>query len=78
MAKSVRISPEKDSGGGQAITFLLAVGSIRQLCRLQTEFRTSTQASSYLHKHRTEFELLARESFERGELEDGVITLTLP
>lgn len=78
MAKSVRISAETASSGGQIITFLLAIGSIRQTCRLETQFRTSSQASSYLHKHRTELELRARQSYARGELDDGVITLTMP
>lgn len=77
MLKTVRIVPEDETRGGQSITFMLAIGAVRQVCRLQTTFRTNNQASSYLHKHRTELERAARERFARGELEDGVISLTM-
>ena len=77
MSKTVRISLEVESRGGQSITFLLAIGAVRQLCRLQTTFRTANQASSYLHKHRTELEHVARERFARGQMEDGVVNLTM-
>ena len=77
MLKTVRIVPEDKSRGGQSITILLAIGAVRQLCRLQTTFKTANQASSYLHKYRTELEHTARERFARGELEDGVINLTM-
>ncbi|WFU39700.1 hypothetical protein QA640_35975 [Bradyrhizobium sp. CB82] len=75
--KSVRITPEDNSQDGQLITSLLAIGAERQLCQLQTTFRTPDQASSYLHKHRKELERAARERFARGELEDGVVKLTM-
>lgn len=77
MPKSMRIAADHDVAGGQSITFLLAIGAIRQTCCLQTTFRTRNQASSYLHRHRTEFEREARERFERGDVEDGVIKLTM-
>ena len=77
MPKTVRITPEDKSPGGQSITFLLAIGAVRQMCCLQTTFRTANQASSYLHKYRTELERKARERFARGEVEDGVINLTM-
>lgn len=77
MLKTVRIVPEDKSRGGQSITFLLAIGAVRQVCRLQTSFKTANQASSYLHKHRTELEHAARERFARGELEDGIVNLTM-
>jgi hypothetical protein len=77
MLKTVRIVPGDKSRGGQAITFMLAIGAVRQLCCLQTTFQTANQASSYLHKYRTELERAARERFARGELEDGVINLTM-
>jgi len=77
MPKSVRITPEIESGRGQSITFVLAIGSIRQLCRLQTTFRTQNQAFSYFHKNRTAFEKLARASLARGDVENGVIQLAM-
>lgn len=69
--------PENDQGKGQTISFVLAIGPIRQNCSLQTTFRTRNQALSYLHKHRTSFERVARERFERGEVEEGVIHLEM-
>jgi hypothetical protein len=77
MPKSVRIVPETESDEGQIITFVLAIGSVRQVCRLETTFQTQNQALSYLHKHRTAFEHLARASLARGEVKDGVIHLTM-
>nr|WP_028164043.1 hypothetical protein [Bradyrhizobium elkanii] len=62
---------------GQTITFSLAVGPVRQACRLRTTFRTQNQALSYLHRHRTEFEHIARARLARGELEDGVVQLVM-
>ena len=75
--KTVRITPENTLRRGQSITFLLAIGAVRQLCHLQTTFLTRNQASSYLHKYRNELEREARERFARGELEDGVVKLTM-
>ena len=77
MSKDVRIVPETEGGKGQAITFVLAIGAIRQVCRLQTTFRTQSQAFSYFHKHRTEFERAARASLAHGEVEDGVIEVAM-
>ena len=77
MPKTVRIAPIVKPQGRQSITFLLAIGAVRQLCCLQTTFQTPNQAYSYLHKHRTELELAARERFARGEIEDGIINLTM-
>jgi hypothetical protein len=77
MPKSIRIAPQAVPSTGQAITFVLAIGSVRQVCRLQTRFRTSNQAFSYFHKHRTQFEQIARGRLARGEVEDGVIALTM-
>ncbi len=77
MHKSVRIVPKTSSGDGQTITFVLAIGTVRQMCRLETTFRTQNQAFSYLHKYRTEFERVARERFARGEVSNGVIQLTM-
>jgi hypothetical protein len=62
---------------GQSITFSLAIGSLRQACRLTTTFRTQNQALSYLQKHRTEFENIARARLARGEIEDGVVQLVM-
>ena len=77
MPKSIRIVPWAAPGAGHPITFVLAIGSVRQLCRLQTTFRTPSQASSYFHKHRTEFERAARASLAHGEVEDGVIEVAM-
>ena len=77
MHKSVRIVAESDGGKGQAITFVLAIGAVRQACRLQTTFRTQNQAFNYFHKHRNAFERAARARLARGEIEDGVIQLTM-
>lgn len=75
MAKSMGTVSTIESG--QTITFSLAVGPVRQACRLQTTFRTQNQAFSYLHRHRTEFEHIARARLARGELEDGVVQLVM-
>ncbi len=77
MPKSVRIMPETETGRGQAISFVLAIGSVRQVCRLQTTFPTQNQAFSYFHKHRNAFERVARERLALGEIDDGVIQLTM-
>ena len=77
MPKSIRIAPETETEMGQAISFVLAIGSVRQTCRLQTTFRTQAQAFSYFHKHRSAFERVARERLARGEIEDNVIQLTM-
>jgi len=66
----------KPDGGG-TISFTLALGATRQECRLATTFQTDTQAFSYLHKHRTEFERIARARFASGELDDGVVVLSM-
>lgn len=77
MPKTVRIVPEVKLRDGQTITFVLAMGSARQTCRLETTFRTQNQALNYLHKYRTEFERVARERVARGEIDDGVVNLTM-
>jgi len=77
MPKSIRIASETEAGKGQMIGFVLAIGSVRQVCRLQTTFRTQNQAFSYFHKHQNAFERIARERLALGEIEDGVIQLTM-
>lgn len=72
MAKSIQITPKADKSRGRSVTFVLAIGSIRQTCRLTTTFITENQALSYLHKHRLRPELIARTAFERGEIEEGL------
>lgn len=59
------------------ITFFLAFGANRQMCRLATTFSTQKQAFSCLQKHRTEFERLARARLASGELEDGIVVLSM-
>ena len=75
--KSIRIMPRSETGKGQSVTFVLAVGSTRQVCVLNTTFKTQSQAFSYLQKHRTAFEVVARARFERGQIEDGMIRLKM-
>jgi hypothetical protein len=77
MHSSIRIKPKAETGSGQSVMFVLAVGAARQVCRLKTTFGTQNQARSYLQKHRTTFELAARERLERGEVEDGVVELKM-
>ena len=77
MPKNIRIVPETETDEGQTISFVLAVGSLRQVCRVRTTFRTQNQAFSYFHKHRSAFERVARERLALGDLEDGVIQLTM-
>lgn len=77
MPKTIQIAPEIDTDGGQTISFVLAIGSVRQVCRLQTTFRTQNQALSYFHKNRNAFERVAREKLALGNVEDGVIQLTM-
>ncbi|MBJ7406037.1 MAG: hypothetical protein JHD07_23090 [Bradyrhizobium sp.] len=67
-----RIKPDHGT-----ITFFLASGANRQLCRLATEFDTQKQAFSYLRKHRTEFERIARARMASGEFEDGIVVLSM-
>jgi hypothetical protein len=77
MPNQIAIVPITEQDEGQAITFVLANGSVRQICRLQTTFRTQNQAFSYFHKNRNTFERVARARLARGEIEDGVIQLTM-
>jgi hypothetical protein len=77
MPKTIRIVPETERGDGQAINFVLAIGAVRQICCLRTTFRTRNQAFSYFHKNRNAFESVARQMLSRGEIEDGVIQLTM-
>jgi hypothetical protein len=67
-----RIKPDHGT-----ITFFLASGAHRQICQLATTFRTQKQAFSYLQKHRTEFERIARAQLASGELEDGIVVLSM-
>jgi hypothetical protein len=75
--KSLRIASRTEQGSGQTVTFVLAIGSVRQACRLQTRFRTKNEAFGYFYKRRTEFERVARASLAHGDIEDGVIELTM-
>jgi hypothetical protein len=77
MLNDVRIAPEVDSRNGHSVTFVLAIGTVRQMCRLQTTFATQKQAFNYLHRHRKQFERLARERYALGQTEDGLIKLTM-
>ena len=77
MPKSMQIVPEVTSPGAQTITFVLAVGTVRLTCRLETTFQKEYQAFNYLRRHRTEFERVARERCARGEIEDNVIYLEM-
>ncbi|AWM00391.2 hypothetical protein [Bradyrhizobium amphicarpaeae] len=68
-----RVKPD----GGGTITFFLALGAGRQMCRLATTYQTQKQALSYLQRHRTEFERIARTRLASGELEDGLVVLSM-
>lgn len=74
--KSIRIAPETETGS-RSVTFVLAIGTTRQVCRLQTTFNGQNEALNYLQKNRTAFELAARSRFHRGEIEDGVVHLKM-
>nr|WP_249809664.1 hypothetical protein [Bradyrhizobium sp. 139] len=69
--------PRDVSSDGQTITFFLALGAGRQMCRLATTFLTQKQAFSYLHRNRTAFERMARAQLASGELDDGIVVLTM-
>jgi hypothetical protein len=73
----LRIVPRIKPDGGGTITFFLALGAGRQTCRLATTFRTQKQAFSYLQKYRTEFERIARIRLASGDLEDGIVVLSM-
>lgn len=75
--KDIRIVPEIERGKGHAITFVLAIGAVRQVCCLRTTFRTQKQAFGYFHKNRTAFEQMARTRFVKGEIKDGVVELAM-
>jgi hypothetical protein len=77
MPKTIRIVLETETDEGQTISFVLAIGPVRQVCRLRTTFQTQNQAFSYFHKHRNAFERVAREKFALGEIEAGEIQLTM-
>jgi hypothetical protein len=77
MMNDVRIASEVEPRNGHSVTFVLAIGTVRQMCSLQTNFATQNQAFNYLHKHRKQFERLARERFALGQIEDGLIKLTM-
>jgi hypothetical protein len=72
-----RIARRTKSDGSGTITFSLALGAARQICRLTTTFETEKQAFNYLHKYRTEFEQIARARLASGELEDGIVVLSM-
>lgn len=69
--------PRTKSDVSGTITFTLALGTARQICRLTTTFQTDRQAFSYLHKYRTEFEQIARTRLASGDLEDGIVVLSM-
>ncbi|WBL81133.1 hypothetical protein I3J27_12170 [Bradyrhizobium xenonodulans] len=73
----MRVVPRIKPDGGGTITFFLALGAGRQMCRLATTFLTQKQAFSYLQKNRTEFERIARARLASGELEDGIVVLSM-
>ena len=77
MGDGIRITPKPEKAGNRSVTFILAIGSARQTCRLTTKFSTRDQVLSYLHKHRIDLEHIARMQFARGEIEDGVVELTM-
>ena len=77
MGNGIRITPATGKGSNRSVTFVLAIGSTRQTCRLTTNFSTQNQVLSYLQRHRIDLEHVARLQFARGEIEDGVVELTI-
>jgi hypothetical protein len=75
--KRIGIAPKTERGSGQSVSFVLAIGSARQACVLKTTFKTRGRALSYLQQHRTTLEVVARARFQRGEIEDGVVQLSM-
>ena len=75
--KSIRITQQTETGRGQSVSFVLAVESARQACVLKTTLKTQSQARSYLQKHRTALEVMARARLERGEIEEGIVRLRM-
>jgi hypothetical protein len=73
----MRLVPDIEPGKGQVVTFVLAIGSGRQVCRLETTFQTQYKAFNYFRKHRTALERAARTSLACGEVKDGVVHLTM-
>ncbi|MCK1651061.1 hypothetical protein IVA88_06340 [Bradyrhizobium sp. 149] len=73
----MRVVSRIKSDGGGTITFFLALGAGRQMCRLATTFLTQKQAFSYLRKNRTEFERMARAQLASGAVEDGIVVLSM-
>ncbi|WP_247444992.1 hypothetical protein [Bradyrhizobium sp. 197] len=73
----MRVVPRIKSDSGGTITFFLALGAGRQMCRLATTFLTQKQAFSYLQKNRTELERVARTRLALGELVDGIVVLSM-
>lgn len=71
------MAPRAKSHDGGTITFSLALGAARQMCRLTTTFQTNKQALSYLHRYRTELEQMARARLASGQLEDGIVVLSM-
>nr|WP_249136420.1 hypothetical protein [Bradyrhizobium canariense] len=71
------VVPRVKSDSGGTITFFLALGAGRQMCRLATTFLTQKQAFSYLHKNRTAFERMARAQLASGAVEDGIVVLSM-
>jgi len=76
-ARGVQVVEPDTWSEKRIVTFALAIGSVRLVCQLKTEFRTRNEALSYLHKRRTIYEKIARERFARGEIENGIIHLTM-
>jgi hypothetical protein len=77
VGSGIRITPKPEKGSNRTVTFVMAIGSTRQTCRLTTNFYTRHQALSYLHKHRIRLEHVARMQFARGQIENGVVELTM-
>ncbi|MEH2673234.1 hypothetical protein [Bradyrhizobium elkanii] len=73
----MQIMRRAKSLGDGTITFSLALGAARQVCRLTTTFQTDKQALSYLHKYRTELEQMARARLASRQLEDGIVVLSM-
>jgi hypothetical protein len=70
--KGIGIAPKTERGSGQSISFVLTIGSARQACVLKTTFKTQLFAAAP-----DDVRSGARARFQRGEIEDGVVKLSM-
>jgi hypothetical protein len=77
MRKLTKPTEHKINEGPQSISFEIANGNTRQICRLQTQFPTKEQAKKYLLTNWPTIDRMARDALAMGDLEDGEIKLVM-